>query len=78
MYIVICNVQQFCNSDSIEIDDVCFVLDQHAELLDHWNNSLQIDMSLHVYTLFLIPSQVFVHSISWCLLSWEATNANFI
>jgi hypothetical protein len=79
MYIVICNVQKFCNSDNSENNDVFFVLDQHAELLAHWNNSLLIDMSLHLYTLFLIPSQpVIVHTISWCILSWEATNTNFI
>jgi hypothetical protein len=38
-------------------DEVRFVLDQHAELdffivLAHWNNSPQVDMSLHLDTLF--------------------------
>ena len=38
-------------------DDVRFVLDQHAELnfyilLAHWNNSLRVDMLLHLDTLF--------------------------
>jgi hypothetical protein len=37
-------------------DEVRFVLDQHAELdffivLAHWNNSPQVDMSLHSDTL---------------------------
>ena len=38
-------------------DDVRFVLDQNAELnfyilLAHWNNSLRVDMLLHLDTLF--------------------------
>ena len=33
-------------------DEVRFVLDQHAELLAHWNNSPRVDMSLHSDTLF--------------------------
>ena len=39
-----------------DVDKVHFVLDQHAELdfivLAHWNNSLRVDMSLHLDTLF--------------------------
>ena len=33
-------------------DEVRVVLDQHAELLAHWNNSPWVDMSLHSDTLF--------------------------
>jgi hypothetical protein len=43
---------------------VHFVLDQHAELnfivLAHWNNNLQVDMSLNSDTLFWFRANLFL------------------
>ena len=64
-------------------DDVCFILDQHAELDFYGVNSLkQESADRHVAPLghiILIPSQpVFALSPQCCVLSREATNTNLI
>ena len=64
-------------------DEVCFVLDQHAELDFYSANSLKQQYTVrHVAPLghiILIPSQpVFALSPEWCVLSGEVTHTNFI
>ena len=47
-------------------------------VLAHWNNSLWVDMSHHLDTLFWFLSQpVFALSPYCCVLRGEATNTNF-
>ena len=64
-------------------DDICFVLDQHAELDFYSASSLkQQSAGWHVAPLghiILIPSRpVFALSPYCCVLRGEATNTNFI
>ena len=48
-------------------------------VLAHWNNSPQVNMSLHSHTLFWFwADQSFALSSQCCMLSGEATNTNFI
>jgi hypothetical protein len=64
-------------------DEVCFVLNQHAELDFYCASSLKQQFTGRYITPFrhiiLIPSQpVFALSPKCCVLSGEATNTNFI
>jgi hypothetical protein len=46
-------------------------------VLQYWNDSPRIDVSLHSGHIIPIPSQP-VFALSCCVLSGEATNTNFI